>query len=79
MTKYRNKKNEDPIFKAYNKAYKTNNARIRYGKITREMFKDWSKNARIMRDRCYGEDFSLEEFVYWLESEMGFLGILEIK
>ena len=79
MTKYRNKKNEDPIFKAYNKAYKTNNARIRYGKITREMFKDWSKNARIMRDKCYGGEFTLEEFVYWLESDMGFLGILEIK
>lgn len=79
MAKYRNKKNDDPVFKAYNKAYKTKNARIRYGMITRDQFKEWSKNARIMRDKCYRGEISLESFTAWLKSDLGFSGILEIK
>ncbi len=79
ITTYRKRKEQDPIYLAYNKSYKTKNARIRYGKITREMFAEWSKNARIMRDKCQNHEITLEQFVYWLESDAGFHGVLEIK
>jgi hypothetical protein len=72
MATYRNKKNDDPIFKAYNKSYKTKNARIRYGKITREQFKVWSKNARAMRDKAYNDEITYEHLVAWLNTDLGF-------
>ena len=79
ITTYRKRKEQDPVYLTYNKAYKTKNARIRYGKITREMFAEWSKNARIMRDKCQNHEITLEQFVYWLESDAGFHGVIEIK
>ena len=57
------KKNKDnPIMQAYQKAYKRNFARIKYGKITKEAFEMWSEQAREMRDQALKGNISLEEF-----------------
>jgi hypothetical protein len=72
MATYRNKKNDDPIFKVYNKAYKTKNARIRYGRINRDEFKTWSKHAREMRDKAYAGEITYEHLVSWLKTDLGF-------
>lgn len=74
MASYLNKKNEDPIFKAFNKAYKTKHARIRRGKITHEKFDVWCDNARIMRDKCYNNEIDLDYLAGWLQSDSGFTG-----
>jgi|GEM_PF-2989427 len=72
IVKYRSKKNDDPIFQVFNRAYNTKNARIRYGKITHDEFKVWSKNARKMRDKCKNGEISLEDLTAWLNSDAGF-------
>ena len=64
---YQNKQNENPIMREYNKSYKTHNARIRYGTITKEEFAEWSVKAREMRQRCMDGEITLEEFIEWLK------------
>ena len=66
MRIYQNKKLEDPINKPYTKAYKTRNARIRYGTMTREEFEKWSVEARERRDRCLAGLLDFSEFEEWL-------------
>ena len=60
---------EEPAAKAYSKAYKTHNARIRYGLMTRWEFQDWAIKAREKRDLCLDGKLSLEEYEAWLESD----------
>lgn len=64
---YQSKQNENPIMREYNKSYKTHNARIRYGTITKEEFSEWSVKAREMRQRCIDGEITLEEFIEWLK------------
>jgi len=49
---YRTKVTDDPVIQAYNKAYKKRFAWIKYKKITKEAFYEWSERARVERDKC---------------------------
>ena len=66
MRIYQSKKLEDPINQAYTRAYKTRNARIRYGSMTRKEFEKWSAEARERRDRCLAGLLDFTEFEKWL-------------
>ena len=66
---YEKRKMEDPAVREYKRAYKTHNARIRYGLMTREEFTQWSVEARAKRDLCSAGELPLEEFVDWLNSD----------
>ena len=66
---YDRKKSEDPINRAYKRAYKTHFARIRYGIMTKEEFTEWSIAARAKRDECHAGKITLEEFDTWLEQD----------
>ena len=66
---YEQRKMEDPAMREYKRSYKTHNARIRYGLMTREEFTSWSVTARAKRDLCAAGKLSLEEFVEWLNSD----------
>ncbi|GHU79698.1 hypothetical protein FACS1894191_3110 [Clostridia bacterium] len=67
MRAYEKKKSENPISKIYTTAYKTHNARIRYGILTREQFNEWSVAARDMRDKCFAGKVTLAELEAWLK------------
>ena len=64
---YQSKQNENPIIREYNKAYKTHNARVRYGLMTKEEFRQWSVKARELRDKCLNGEMCMEDFVKWLK------------
>lgn len=49
---YRTKITADPVVRAFNKEYKKRFAWIKYKKITKEAFYEWSERARIERDKC---------------------------
>ena len=66
---YEQRKMEDPAMREYKRSYKTHNARIRYGLMTREEFTAWSAEARIKRDLCVAGELPLEEFVEWLNKD----------
>ena len=66
---YEQRKMEDPAIREYKRSYKTHNARIRYGLMTREEFTAWSVEARAKRDLCSAGQLPLEEFVEWLNSD----------
>ncbi|MBQ9270159.1 MAG: hypothetical protein IJ206_11715 [Oscillospiraceae bacterium] len=66
---YEQRRMEEPAVKAYKKAYKTHNARIRYGLMTRAEFVKWSAKARLLRDQCLDGKLSLEEFQAWLDHD----------
>ena len=59
---YKNKVADDPIFKAFNKAYKRMNSRIKYKNLSQQEFYEWSEKARTMRAKCISGEISLEEF-----------------
>ena len=63
---YQHKVAGDPIFKAYNRAYKRMNSRVKYKTLTHEEFRLWSDEARVMREKCINGEMSLEEFNDWL-------------
>lgn len=64
---YQQKQMKDPILRLYNRAYKTHNARIRYGRMTREEFLEWSARARALRDKCLEGKISTDDFETWLK------------
>ncbi|WOC31546.1 MULTISPECIES: DUF6076 domain-containing protein [Caproicibacterium] len=64
---YQQKQMKDPILRLYNRAYKTHNARIRYGRMTREEFLEWSARARALRDKCLEGKISVSDFEIWLK------------
>jgi len=66
---YEQRKMEDPAVREYKRSYKTHNARIRYGLMTREEFTAWSAEARAKRDACSAGELPLDEFVAWLNSD----------
>ncbi len=61
------KKSDTPALKAYSKAYKKRFAWIKYGKITKEAFYEWSEKAREKRELCLKGNMTLEEFQAWLD------------
>ena len=63
---YKNKTADDPIFKAFNRAYKRMNSRIKYKTLSQQEFYEWSEKARAMREKCISGELSLEEFNKWL-------------
>lgn len=62
---YREKAKNDPVMAAYNRAYKTHYARIKYKKMTREEFQAWGEQAREFRDDVILGRKSLDAFVEW--------------
>ena len=68
MRLYESNKMKNPALRAYTKSYKTHNARIRYGTLTREQFAAWSVEARAMRDKCVSGEIPLDELQDWLDS-----------
>lgn len=68
MKLYESNKMKNPALRAYTKSYKTHNARIRYGTMTREQFSAWSVEARAMRDKCVSGEIPLDELQDWLDS-----------
>ena len=73
---YRTKITADPVVRAFNKEYKKRFAWIKYKKITKEAFYEWSERARIERDKCLAKRDAttdgdaklraLEELEHWL-------------
>ena len=57
----------DPIHKAYIKAYRRMDSRQRANLITKAEFKDFGKTARAERQRCYNGEITLEQFQTWLD------------
>lgn len=66
LNTWQKKRTENPVINAYSKAYKKRFAWIRYHKITKEIFYEWSEEARKMRDKCLKGEISLEEYKEWL-------------
>lgn len=66
MLKYKDKIKNDPIYTAYNKVYKRNNSRVRNKIMTQADFLSWSEEARRLRDDCYADKISLDEYRAWL-------------
>lgn len=64
---YQKKILSDPITRAYNRAYKTHNARIRYGTMTKEEFRTWVAEAKHLRDACLSGNITLDGFMDWLK------------
>ena len=61
------KKADTPALKAYSKAYKKRFAWIKYGKISKGAFYEWSDEARKKRELCIKGSLTLEEFRAWLD------------
>ncbi len=66
---YEQRQMEDPAIREYKRSYKTHNARIRYGLMTREEFTAWSVEARAKRDLCSAGELPLDVFIEWLNSD----------
>ncbi len=60
---------ENPANKEYKRAYKTRNARIRRGLMTRDEFNAWAEEARQRRDECLDGKITLEELIAWLDQD----------
>jgi Zn-finger nucleic acid-binding protein len=65
--KYSEKTKENPIYEAYNKAYKRNHSRRRKKRMSESEFWVWSEEAQAKRKMCVDGGISLKEFVEWLE------------
>jgi len=57
---------DDPIYVAFQKAYKRNHSRQRVGKMTQKEFYEWSEEARHKRGECEAGRLTLDEFKAWL-------------
>lgn len=60
---------ENPVNKEYKRAYKTRNARVHAGTMTREEFDAWTTEAKVMRMACLQEQITLDEFIAWLDKD----------
>ena len=65
---YQAKVENSPAIQAYNRAYKTHFARIKYKKMTKEDFQAWAELARKFRDDTTAGKMSLQEYENWLKS-----------
>jgi len=66
IKKYKDKVKDDPVYTAYNKAYKRNNSRVRNRKMKQGEFLSWSEEARRLRDECYNGKMALDDYILWL-------------
>ena len=60
---YREKQRQNPILAAYERAYKTHFARIKYKKMTAEEFRKWGERARTCRDEVLAGTRAPEELM----------------
>ena len=60
---------DNPVNKEYKRAYKTRNARVHAGTMTREEFDAWTKEAKAKRTACLQEKITLDEFIAWLDRD----------
>ena len=67
VREYQKKILSNPVTRAYNRAYKTHNARIRYGTMTKDEFRIWAAEAKRLRNACQSGDISLDFFEAWLK------------
>ena len=66
MKTYWECKIDDPIYVAFQQAYKRNLPRQRVGKMTQNEFYEWSEEARQKRGECETGRLSLDGFKAWL-------------
>ena len=66
IKKYKDRVKDDPVYTAYNKAYKRNNSRVRNKRMTQTDFYEWSEEARRKRDECEAGTMTIVEFMMWL-------------
>lgn len=59
----------DPVRKVYTRSYRTHNARVRNGLMTKLEFESWAKQAQEMRDKCMQGLISLQELQTWLDQD----------
>ena len=64
---YKAKVESNPAIQAYNRAYKTHFARIKYKKMTKEHFQVWAEEARKLRDKVLAGEMDLTEYEEWLK------------
>jgi hypothetical protein len=69
VKKYKDKVKDNPVYTAYNKAYKRNNSRVRNKKMKQIDFLNWSEEARQKRDECESGNLSFDEFKFWLDNK----------
>ena len=67
---YEQRMMEDTALRAFKKSYKTHNARIRRGQMTREQFDTWAEEARTRRDQYVAGKLSEEDFIDWLNEDI---------
>lgn len=65
---YQSKVNDNPAIKAYNKAYKTHFARIKYKRMTKDEFQIWAEYARKYRDEVMDGKMDIDEYIAWLKN-----------
>lgn len=65
--KFRKKVLSDPIWLAYQRAYKAHYARVTKKKMTKQEFLVWSDNAVIMRTRMINREIDFSEYSAWLK------------
>lgn len=61
---------EDTALREFKKSYKTHNARIRRGQMTREEFDAWAEEARTKRDQYLAQQLDRETFIEWLNQDI---------
>ena len=66
---FKSRAKENPAEKLFNRAYKTMYSRVSSGNMNKQLFKEWSKEARQKRDECAQGILTLETFAEWLASE----------
>ena len=60
---------DDPVRKAYTRSYRTHNARVRNGIMSKLEFDSWAKQAQEMRDKCIQGLISLQDLNTWLNQD----------
>ena len=60
---YDDKCRNDPIWQAYNRAYKAHYARYMKKKMTTSEFEKWSRFAAELRDKAERGEIGVEEYV----------------
>jgi hypothetical protein len=61
------KRNSNPVAKAYRQAYERLKKRIDLGYMESDVFDDWNDKAKVMCDKCNRGELSLKEFTDWLD------------
>lgn len=65
------KAEEKPAERLFNKVSKTMYSRVSAGKYSKQLYKEWSKEARQKRDACSAGALSVEDYATWLAEALG--------